>query len=189
MAMRIARLFSPSREHSVASAALLLMIATMLSRVVGALRETYVAYAFGAGPVTDPYVAAFTLPDLLNYMASGGAISVSFISIYTRYLSEKREEEASHAFSVIVSVMAVVFLVLIVALELVTPAFVRWWFNGFTAEQQELCIRLTRILLPAQLFFLLGGVVAAVQQTRHQFLIPAFAPIIYTVFKIGRAHV
>ncbi len=183
--MRFARLFLPSREHSVLSAAALLMVATLLSRVVGALRETYVAYTFGAGPITDAYVAAFTLPDLLNYMASGGAISISFIAIYTRYLSQKREEEASHAFSVILSVMAVVFLVLIVVLELLAPAFVRWWFAGFTPEQEELCIRLTRILLPAQLFFLLGGVVAAVQQTRRQFFIPAFAPILYTVFIIA----
>jgi putative peptidoglycan lipid II flippase len=185
LATRFARLFLPSREHSVLSAAVLLMVATMLSRVVGALRETYVAYAFGAGPITDAYVAAFTLPDLLNYMASGGAISISFISIYTRYIAEKREEEASHAFSVIVSVMAVGFFVLVALAELATPAFVRWWFPGFSAEQQELCIRLTRILLPAQLFFLVGGVVAAVQQTRRQFLIPAFAPIIYTVFIIA----
>lgn len=185
LATRFARLFLPSREHSVLSAAVLLMVATMLSRVVGALRETYVAWAFGAGPITDAYVAAFTLPDLLNYMASGGAISISFIAIYTRYIAEKREEAASHAFSVIVSVMAVGFIVLVALAELATPTFVRWWFPGFTAEQQELCIRLTRILLPAQLFFLVGGVVAAVQQTRRQFLIPAFAPIIYTVFVIA----
>lgn len=182
---RIARLFSPSREHSVISAAFLLMIATMVSRVVGYLRDAYVAYAFGAGPVTDAFVAAFTLPDLLNHLASGGAISISFISIYTRYLAANREEEARETFSVIVTVLTVGLGVLILVAELLTPYFVRTMFPDFTAEQSELCIRLTRILLPAQLFFVVGFVVAAVQQTRRQFLIPAVAPIIYTVFIIG----
>ncbi|MEO5936304.1 MAG: murein biosynthesis integral membrane protein MurJ [Terriglobales bacterium] len=185
IAMRFVRLFLPSREHSVLSAAALLMVATMLSRVVGYLRDAYVAYAFGAGPVTDAYVAAFTLPDLINHLASGGAISISFIAIYTRYIAQQREEEASHAFSVIVSVLGVGLGLLVLAAIAVAPAFVAVMFPEFTAEQKELCINLTRILLPAQLFFVLGGVVAAVQQTRRQFFIPAFAPIIYTLFIIG----
>ncbi len=183
--MRFVRLFLPSREHSVLSAAALLMVATMLSRVVGYLRDAYVAYAFGAGPITDAYVAAFTLPDLINHLASGGAISISFIAIYTRYIAQQREEHASHAFSVIISVLAVGLGVLVLAAEIAAPAFVTTMFPEFTAEQRELCIRLTRILLPAQLFFVIGGVVAAVQQTRRQFFIPAFAPIIYTLFIIG----
>src|SRR5882757_819518 len=91
---RLAGLFSPGREHSVTSAAALLMIATMLARLVGYLRDAYIAYAFGAGPVTDAYVAAFTLPDFLLYLAAGGSISVTFISLFTKYLAEKREAEA-----------------------------------------------------------------------------------------------
>lgn len=182
---RFAGLFLPSREHSVLSAAMLLMVATMLSRVVGYLRDAYVAYAFGAGPVTDAYVAAFTLPDLINHLASGGAISISFISIYTRYLAQKKEEEASRAFSVIVSVLSVGLVALVVVAELAAPWFVAAMFPDFTAEQRELCISLTRVLLPAQLFFIIGGVVAAVQQTQRRFFIPAFAPILYTVFIIA----
>src|SRR5437899_279760 len=107
--VRLGRLFSPGREHSVTSAAALLMIATMLARVVGYLRDAYVAYAFGAGPVTDAYVAAFTLPDFLLYLAAGGSISITFISLFTRYIAEKREAEAQQVFSVIISIMVVVF--------------------------------------------------------------------------------
>jgi peptidoglycan biosynthesis protein MviN/MurJ (putative lipid II flippase) len=50
----------------------------MLSRVIGYVREAYIAYAFGAGPQTDAYVAAFTLPDWLNYIVAGGAASITF---------------------------------------------------------------------------------------------------------------
>src|SRR6266403_4480258 len=118
---RLARLFVPGREHSVTSAALLLMITTMLARVAGLLRVIYVANTFGAGPVTDAYVAAFTLPDFLLYLAAGGSISITFISLFTRYLAEERESEAQEAFSVIISIMIVVFALVIAVGEVFTP--------------------------------------------------------------------
>jgi putative peptidoglycan lipid II flippase len=181
---RAAGALAPSREHSVFSAAMLLMVATLLARVVGYLRDAYVAWAFGAGPVTDAYIAAFTLPDLLLYLFAGGSISVSFISLFTRYIAQGREEEAAHVYSIIVSVLVAAFLVVVILGEVFAPGFVRWWFPGFTPEQSALCVRLTRILLPQPVFFLIGGVVSAVQQTRRRFLLPAVAPIVYTLFII-----
>lgn len=180
MLRKLGGLFHPSREHTAGSAALLLMIATLLARVVGYLRDAYVAYAFGAGPVTDAYIAAFTLPDFLLYLFAGGSISITFVSLFTRYLAEKRETEAQQAFNAVISVMAVAFVVVIALGETFTAQFVGWWFKGFSAEQLALCTSLTRILLPQPLFFLVGGVVSAVLQTRRHFLIPALAPIIYT---------
>jgi putative peptidoglycan lipid II flippase len=99
MLRRLGALFHPSREHTAGSAAVLLMIATLLARVAGYLRDAYVADVFGAGPKTDAYVAAFTLPDFLLYLMAGGAISITFISLFTRYLAEDREAEAQQAFS------------------------------------------------------------------------------------------
>src|SRR5512144_2732142 len=89
----------PSHEHTAFSATLLLMTAVMLSRVIGYVREAYIAYAFGAGGVVDAYVAAFTLPDWLNYVVAGGTASITFISIYTRFLAQGREGEAQKTFS------------------------------------------------------------------------------------------
>src|SRR5881392_2010293 len=105
---RIMRVFRPSHQHSALSATVLLMTAVMLSRVIGYLREAYIAWAFGAGHVTDAYVAAFTLPDWLNYLVAGGTASITFISIYTRFLAEQREEDAQKTFSVIITVMTAV---------------------------------------------------------------------------------
>src|SRR5271163_4516712 len=98
--IRLLRFFRPSHQHTAFSATLLMMSAVMLSRVIGYVREAYIAYAFGAGGRTDAYVAAFTLPDWLNYVVAGGTASITFISIYTRFLAEKREPEAHKTFSV-----------------------------------------------------------------------------------------
>src|SRR5438046_10537549 len=108
---RFLRFFRPSHQHTAFSATVLLMGAVMLSRVVGYLREAYIAYAFGAGPQTDAYVAAFTLPDWLNYLVAGGTASITFISIYTRFLAQKREDEAQKTFSIIITVMTAVLIV------------------------------------------------------------------------------
>jgi putative peptidoglycan lipid II flippase len=166
------------------SAAVLLMVATLLSRVVGYLRDAYIAAAFGAGPQTDAFIAAFTLPDFLLYLFAGGSISITFISLLSRYEAEGRQQEAQEAFSAIVTILISTFVVFVALGEVFAPQFVVWWFSGFTPEQAELCTRLTRILLPQPIFLMVGGVVSAVQQTKRQFLIPAMAPIVYTLFII-----
>jgi putative peptidoglycan lipid II flippase len=176
---RVLRQFRPSHQHTAFSATLLMMSAIMLSRVIGYVREAYIAWAFGAGAVTDAYNAGFTIPDWLNYILAGGTASITFISIYTRFIAEKREEEAQKTFSVIITVMTSVLAAGVVLAEIFTPQITRWWFDGFTPAQLQLCIHLTRILLPAQIFFYVGGVVSAVLLSRRLFLMPALGPLVY----------
>ncbi len=183
--MRLFRFLRPSHQHSAFSATLLLMTAITLSRVIGYLREAYIAFAFGAGQQTDAYVAAFTLPDWLNYIVAGGTASITFISIYTRFVAQKREADAQKTFSIIITVMTTVLIVGTVIAEIFTPQFARWMFPGFTHEQMNLCVSLTRILLPAQIFFYVGGVVSAVLLSNRLFLLPAFGPVIYNIFIVA----
>src|SRR5947209_17748280 len=181
---KLLRFFRPSHQHTALSATLLLMGTVMLSRVIGYAREAYIAFAFGAGPQTDAYVAAFTLPDFLNYIVAGGAASITFISIYTRFLAEKRDADAQKTFSIIITVMTAVMVVGTILTEIFTPQFVRWFVKDFKPDKIELCVHLTRILLPAQIFFYVGGVVSAVLLSHRLFLFPAFGPLIYNLFII-----
>src|SRR5713226_3939643 len=176
---KLLRFLRPSHQHSAFSATLLLMTAVMLSRVIGYVREAYIAYAFGAGPATDAYVAGFTIPDWLNYLVAGGTASITFVSIYTRFVAANKEEEAQKTFSVIITVMTAVLGVGVLLAEFFTPEISRHLFPKFSAAQLELCVHLTRILLPAQIFFYVGGVVSAVLLSRRLFLFPAFSPLLY----------
>jgi len=178
---RISKLLRPDREHGMASATALMMSAVFLSSVTGFLRSSYIAWRFGAGMETDAYVAAFTLPDLLNYLAAGGAVSITFITLLTRGRAENKEAEVEKAFHVVLTIMSLVLIVFIVAAMWFAPEVVHRWFPKFTNEKFQLCVHLTRILLPAQLFFYVGGVVSAVQFSQRKFLLPAFAPLIYNV--------
>ncbi len=181
---KLLRFFRPSHQHTAFSATLLLMGTVMLSRIIGYVREAYIAYAFGAGQQVDAYVAAFTLPDWLNYIVAGGAASITFISIYTRFLAEKRDADAEKTFSVVITVMSAVMIVGTIIGEIITPQFVRWMFHGFSPAQVTLTVHLTRILLPAQIFFYVGGVVSAVLLSHRLFLYPAFGPLLYNVLII-----
>src|SRR3984893_6593627 len=176
---RLIRLFQPSHQHTAFSATLLLMTAVMLSRVIGYVREAYIAYAFGAGPATDAYVAGFTIPDWLNYLVAGGTASITFVSIYTRFVAANKEDEAQKTFSVIITVMTAVLGVGVVLAEFFTPEISRHLFPKFSPEQMELCVHLTRILLPAQIFFYVGGVVSAVLLSRRLFLFSAFCALLF----------
>jgi putative peptidoglycan lipid II flippase len=178
------RLFRPSHQHTAFSATVLLMTAMVLSRIVGYLREAYTAWAFGAGPTTDAYIAAFQIPDFLAYLVAGGTISITFVSIYTRFLAEKREEDAQKTFSVIITVMTLVLGMGVLLAEIFAPQITRLMFHNFKPEQLDLCVHLTRILLPAQILFYVGGVVSAVLSSRRLFLFPALGPLIYNAFII-----
>src|ERR1700756_2164537 len=181
---KLLRFFRPSHQHTAFSATLLLITAVMASRVIGYARDAYIAWAYGAGGATDAYVAAFTLPDFLNYIVAGGAASITFISIYTRFLAQKRDEDAQKTFSIIITVMTAVMIVGTIVTEVFAAQFVRWFVKGFTQDKIDLCVHLTRILLPAQIFFYVGGVVSAVLLSHRLFLFPAFGPLIYNLFII-----
>src|SRR5258707_14223327 len=131
---RFLRIFRPSHQHTAFSATVLLVTAIMLSRVVGFLREMYIAWAFGANSITDAYNAGFTIPDWLNYLVAGGTASITFVSIYTRFLAEKREEDARKTFSAIITMMTAVLVIGIVLAEIFAPQLNRLMFSKFPPE-------------------------------------------------------
>jgi len=159
-----------------------IVIAAMLvSRILGFFREWTVAHQIGSNATTDAYYAAFTLPDFLSYLVAAGALSIIFIPVFTKFLAENREDKGWHVFSTIITVMTLVMVVIIFCAEIFAPTLVRFISPGFNPSQRAQVIFLTRLMLPAQFFFYLGSVMAAVQNAKGKFLIPALATIVYNV--------
>lgn len=163
----------------IGAAALLLAASVMLSRVLGYAREALLAYRVGAGAATDAYYAAFQLPDLLNYLLAGGALSIAFLPRYTKYLAEDDAAGAEHFLATVLGTLTAVALL---------ATAVLWWFAGplialqfprFDPATQAMTVHLTRIVLPAQLFFVAGGIVNATLFAHGRFGAAALAPLIY----------
>lgn len=157
------------------------MISVFLSRIIGLVRVKYIMWLFGSGVQADALWGAFQLPDMISYFLVGGAASITFVTILTRYRETGRETEGERSLSVILTTMYIVLGAAIVLAEIAAPWYVHWWFNGFGPDKAALCIKLTRILLPAQLFFFAGGVFGAVLLVRKQFSVQAVAPLIYNL--------
>jgi Uncharacterized membrane protein, putative virulence factor len=155
------------------------MVSTFLSRIIGLVRVKYIMLLFGSGVAADALTAAFVLPDMISYFLVGGTASITFVTILTRYRETGREAEGERSLSVILTTMYLVLGAAILVAEIVAPWWVGWWFNGFDADKAALCVKLTRILLPAQLCFLAGGIFGAVLLVRRQFTIQAISPLIY----------
>lgn len=157
------------------------MASAFASRIIGLVRVKYIAYIFGAGRQTDAYLAAFQLPNMISYFLVGGTASIAFISILSRYKEAGDEAEGERAMCAILTVMLCVLGSAILIAEFLAPLYVRVFMPKFTAEQAALCVHMTRIMLPAQLFFFAGGVFSAVLLVRKQFTYQAFSPLIYNV--------
>jgi putative peptidoglycan lipid II flippase len=171
----------PSHRHTAFTATLLLMASAMASRVIGLVKTKYIAYLLGRTAAADAFNAAFQLPDMIAYFLVGGAASITFVTMLTRYRDAGREGEGERSMSVILTTMALVLGLAILAAEFFAPLYVRVLLHGFENDPAKaaLCVHLTRILLPAQLFFLAGGVFAAVLLVRKQFAVQAVTPLIY----------
>ena len=178
---RVLRLLRPSHSHTAYTATVLLMASAVLSRLMGLARVKYIALVFGRGMQADAFNAAFVLPDMLSYFLVGGAASITFVTILTRYRNSGREADGERSLSVILTSMALVLGGAVVIAELLAPWFVHAWFPGFEGEKAALCVSLTRILLPAQLCFFAGGVFGAVLLVRKQFYAQAVTPLIYNL--------
>ena len=171
----------PMKAQSAASATVLLMMSSLLSGLLALIRIKYVNSLFGAGVEQDAYRAAFKLPDLINYFLIGGAASISLITILNRYRERGDEEGGDRALSVILCTMLAVLGAGVLLAEIFAPGYV-WLANkGFRTDpvRSALCVALTRLLLPAQLFFFIGSVMSSRLQVRKIFIYQAFTPLLY----------
>lgn len=166
------------------------MIASLLlSRVLGIVRDMVIAAKFGQTLETDAYRLAFQIPDLLFFLIAGGALSSAFIPVFSEYLHTDREDDAWHVFSAVASVMAVVVLGFIALAWAFTPQLTNLIAGGKPESVQPLIATMSRIILPSQFAFFIGGLMFGTLYARQVFAVPGLGPNIYNLGIIGGAIV
>jgi len=169
-------------QKGMARAALVLMASTLASRILGLVREGLLAARLGTGVEADAYATAFMLPDLVNTLLAGGFLSLSFVPLYMAALKERGQVQASRFLSAVVLFLGVSGAVAITVLWLFAEPALRFLQPGLAGTPaMESAVHLTRILLPAQICFLLAGAWNGVQYAHRRFLYPALAPLIYNL--------
>ncbi len=171
-----------SLSKKVGIASLIMMASVFLSRVIGLFREMVIAHIGGAGAPVDAYQVAFVIPDILNHVVASGFMSVTFIPIFSRYLAANREDDGWKVFSIILNCFGCFLVVLIIVAVALTPQLIALIAPGLkNPDTIASAVRMTRIILPAQLFFFVGGLLMAVQFSKERFFIPALAPLLYNL--------
>ncbi len=168
----------------VAKAALTTTALLLLARILGFLREVVIAKLFGATRLVDIYVAAFTIPDILFFLLSGGALSSAFVPVYTQYLAEGKGEEAKRILSSLLSLLFLSLLFMIGIAEIFAYPLVRMVVPRFPPSDLAYCVFLTRLMLPSVMFFVLGGIFTGAAYCHQRFFIPAMSGVIYNLFII-----
>lgn len=157
-------------------------ILTIISKLLGFLREAVVATYFGTSMESDAYFIASSVPTLL-FTAIGGAISLGIVPLYME-LKEKDKKEANDMVRIVGTVFFGIAVVALVFCFLFTKQLVYLIAPGFTGEKAELTIQLTQIMLPSLLFLVLSSVSTGILHAKKDFTLPSMATIPYNGFII-----
>ena len=155
---------------------------TMVSRVFGLLRDTVIAAIFGASWITDAFWIAFRIPTTLSRLLGEGALTASFIPVFTEYLQKKTKDEALelayNAFTFLsiiltfVSVLGIIF----------SPLIIRVIGIGFVSEKQfALAVFLNRLMFPYVFIISLGALCMGILNSFRRFASPALSPVMWNI--------
>ncbi|TAL10126.1 MAG: murein biosynthesis integral membrane protein MurJ [Nitrospirae bacterium] len=184
---------SSSPHHAertqVVEAAGIIGAATLLSRILGFLRDMVLARLFGAGAAADAFFVAYRIPNLLRELFAEGSMSAAFIPVFSEYLvkRDKRDawELASAAFTTLLTILTGVCVLGVLAapwlVQLIAPGF------GADPERQALTVLLTRIMFPYLLFIGLAALAMGVLNSVRSFAAPAFSPVLFNIAIIASA--
>lgn len=169
-------------KKSITIASLIMMGSVLLSRIMGMVREMVLAHLLGTNIEMDAYVASFLLPEFLNHFLSGGFLSITFIPIFQKYLINNEREKSWKVFSNLITIGSIAFVILIIITSIFADKCIIILGHAVSeGAQKTLTVRLTRIILPAQLFFYWGAFLMAIQYANNRFFIPALAPLCYNL--------
>ena len=159
---------------------------TIISRLLGYLRDILIAIFLGTGPFADAFFVAFRIPNTFRRLFSEGTFNAAFVPSYASEFSQgkdKSDEFATNVFNLLILIL--LFIVLII--EIFMPIFVFLIAPGFDGDssKMELVINLTRITFPFLLFISLASFFSAILNSHNRFAIASAAPIILNIMLIG----
>ena len=159
---------------------------TIISRLLGYLRDILIAVFLETGPLADAFFVAFRIPNTFRRLFSEGSFNAAFVPSYATELSQGKERSEEFATSVFnLLIMILLFIVLIV--EIFMPIFVFLIAPGFDGDnsKMDVAINLTRITFPFLLFISLASFFSAILNSHNRFAVASAAPIILNIMLIS----
>lgn len=173
-----------SENHRIARAATTIGTGTLLSRILGFVRDMVIARFFGAGMAADAFFVAFRIPNLWRRLVGEGSLTISFIPVYTEYLTQRSEEETRKITHIAFTIAGVILFILTVLGIVFSPILIRIIAPGWFAEHPEkfqLTVTLNQIIFPYLFFMGLFALSMGILNSYRHFFAPAIAPIFLNI--------
>ncbi|MCR6544949.1 murein biosynthesis integral membrane protein MurJ [Dehalobacterium formicoaceticum] len=170
-----------SQNNRVVKAAGFLMVTMVVSRILGYLRDIIIYAQYGQNRITDAYNAAFSIPDFLYMLLVGGALSSSFIPVFSGYIATQREEEGWQVASVVITLIMMLLGIGIFLGFIFTPELILLLVPGFDPAAMELTVTLTRIILLQVIFMALSGISMGILNSYKIFTPSAIGSVLYNL--------
>jgi len=177
---------SKPKEHRIVKSATIVASMTLLSRVMGFVRDVVLAIIFGAGPAFDAFVIAFKLPNFMRRLFAEGAFSQAFVPVLSEYRSKNTHEQVQQFINRIAGGLTLVLVLLTIFAEIAAPAIITVFAPGFShqGERFEYATHMLRIIFPYIVLISLTAFTGATLNTYRQFALPAFTPVLLNVVLI-----
>ena len=153
----------------------------LISRIVGLLRQRAFSHYFGASAAADAFSAAFRIPNFLQNVFGEGALSASFIPIYSKLLAQEDKKEAAHVAKAVLGLLALITSVVVAAGVFGAPLLIDIIAAGFEDERRELTIRIVRILFPGAGLLVLSAWCLGILNSHHRFFLSYTAPVAWNL--------
>ncbi len=176
-------------DNGVRRGTLIIGFSVALSAALGLLRDILLARMVGTGYEKDAYELAFLIPDIINHLISTGYLSITFIPLFTGYLTSNNKQKGWEFFSNILNCFSLILIPLLILCWIGARDLIVF-FTSFPGSEVpdpqtlDLAVKYSRIVLPAQFFFFIGALFTAAQHVGMRFLLPALNGLIYNAFII-----
>lgn len=178
---------TPPSRSSLARTGLPILVATLISRPLGFVREAVQAALFGASRVTDTFVIAYNLPEMIQTLFFSGVLSNFFVPVITRYREQR--DELSTVFSVAMNGAVALALILAASCYLAAPGIITLAAPGLSDADRDLAIFLFRLMLPMLVLHCLLSVMKGTLNSIGHYAMPEYAGVYFNVIVIACALV
>ncbi len=169
-----------SKIHSITGAAILVGVTSLVSRMIGIIRDRLFAHYYGAGVVMDSYYAAFKIPDAVYNLLIIGALSAGFIPVFIEVM-KKDKEESWRVVNGIINILGSTLIIFSILAIWKARTLIHLLVPGFSGEQFELTVQLSRVMFISPLILGLSSIFGSVLQSYKAFAIYSLTPIMYNM--------
>jgi putative peptidoglycan lipid II flippase len=162
---------------------------TLLSRIMGFIRDMVIARGFGAGMGSDAFFVALKLPNFLRRLTAEGAFNAAFVPVFNDYRVNTSRVETAQVVATIFTLMATILVLLVVLAEWFMPGLIFLTTPGFQDQPDKLAltVSLTRITFPYIFFISLVALAGGILNSYNRFTVPAVSPVLLNLCLIGGA--